>query len=306
MTNLNYKHLHYFWVVANKGGVARASESLHLTPQTISGQLRLLEEAVGAKLFSRVGRRLVLTEAGRLALGYADEIFNLGTELKEVLQSRPSGRPLRLVVGIADVVPKLIAYRLLEPALQLAEPVRIVCQEDKLDNLLADIALHKLDVVLADGPMPPGIHVRVFNHFLGECGITFFATGRRATRYRRHFPQSLENAPMLLPSGNSALRGVLRQWFEQVQVQPHIVGEFDDSALMKAFGQAGAGVFCAPSVIEREIARQYQVKFVGRTRKVRQQFYAISAERRLQHPAVVAVSHAARRKIFATGRHSRS
>ncbi len=298
MANLNYKHLHYFWVVANKGGIARASESLHLTPQTISGQLRVLEEAVGAKLFSRSGRHLVLTEAGRLTLSYADEIFTLGTELKEALQGQASGRPLRFRVGIAEVVPKLIAYRLLEPALKLAEPVRVICHEDKLDNLLAGMAVHKLDMLLTDSPMPPATNVRAFNHLLGECGTTFFAARALATRYRRNFPRTLNNAPMLLPTANSAVRVALAQWFDEVEIQPHIIGEFDDSALAKAFGQAGVGIFAAPTVIEQEIIRQYQVKPVGRTDKIRQQFYAISAERRLKHPAVVAVSHVARTNIF--------
>lgn len=302
MRGINYNHLYYFWMVAKEGGIARAGEVLHLTPQTISGQLHVLEESLGAKLFTRSGRNLVLTDMGRLALSYADEIFRLGAEMEDVLEGRVSGQALRFTVGIVDVVPKMIAYRLLEPALHLAEPVRIVCREGKLDNLLADIAVHKLDMVLADTPIGTAANVRAFNHLLGECGITFFAARELAPSYRSRFPESLRDAPMLLPATNTALRGALMQWLDQLNIQPRIAGEFEDSALMNAFGQAGVGIFIAPNVIEQEVMRQYDVEPIGRTDRVRERFYAISAERRLRHPAVVAVSNAARLEIFTAAR----
>ncbi len=298
MNSINYKHLYYFLIVAKEGSIARASERLHLTPQTISGQLSLLEDNMGVKLFERAGRGLVLSEAGQTALSYADEIFQLGAELKEVLRGRLSGHPLQLNVGITEVLPKLIAYRLLEPALQLPDPVHIVCREDKLNNLLADIAVHKLDMILTDSPIPPGMSVRAFNHQLGECGVSFFAAKNQAAAYSDNFPQSLDGAPMLVPCNGTTLRGALMQWFERLQINPRIVGEFDDSALMKAFGQAGVGIFSAPTVIEQEVRQQYNVDTIGYTADICERFYAISAERKLKHPAVVAVSQAARQDIF--------
>jgi len=298
MNNINYKHLHYFWVVAKEGSVVRAGKSLHLTPQTISGQITLLEESMEVKLFERAGRGLVLTEAGRMVFSYADEIFHLGLELKEVLRGQLTGRPLQFNVGITEVVPKLIAYRLLEPALQLPEQVHISCREDKLNKLLADIAVHKIDMILTDSPIPPGMSVKAFNHLLGECGVSFFAAKHQADTYRDNFPNSLDGAPILLPSDDTMLYSSLTQWFEQIKIAPIAVGTFDDSALMKAFGQAGVGVFSAPTVIEQEIRQQYNVETIGRTDDIRERFYAISAERKLKHPAVVAVSHAARLNIF--------
>lgn len=294
---MNYNHLHYFWVVAREGSIARASQVLHLTPQTISSQLRVLEDALGAELFRRAGRNLVLTDTGRLALNYAEEIFRLGSEMQEVLEGRSAGA-LQFTVGIVDVVPKLIAYRLLEPALHLPEPVRIVCREGKLEALLADIAVHKLDLIIADTPMPPSANVRAFNHLLGECGITFFAAPALAAAHRDGFPDSLTGAPMLLPATNTALRGALMQWLDEHGIAPQVAGEFEDSALMNAFGQAGVGVFLAPSAIETQLRRQYDVEPIGRTGRVTQSFYAISAERRLRHPAVLAIRDAARGEIF--------
>jgi LysR family transcriptional activator of nhaA len=298
MNMINYKHLHYFWVVAKEGSIVRASKVLHLTPQTISGQISLLEESMEVALFDRVGRGLVLTEAGQMALSYADEIFHLGLELKEVLHGQLSGRPLQFNVGITEVVPKLIAYRLLEPSLQLPEPVNISCREGKLNKLLADIAVHKLDMILTDSPIPPGMNVRAFNHPLGSCGVSFFAAKSQAAAYREDFPRSLDSAPMLLPSDDTTLYSSLTRWFDQIKIVPKAVGTFDDSALMKAFGQAGVGVFSAPTVIEQEVQQQYSVEIIGRTEEIRESFYAISAERKLKHPAVLAVSHAARHNIF--------
>ncbi len=295
---INYKHLHYFWVVANEGSIARASESLHLTPQTISGQLSLLEDNLGEALFNRVGRNLELTETGRLALSYADEIFSLGGELEEVLHNLPDGRPLVFKVGVADVVPKSIAYRLLAPSLKLSEPVRIVCRENNIDSLLADLALHKIDLVISDGPIPQNVKVRGYNHQLGECGISFFAVPELARQLSKNFPQSLKGAPLLLPGEMTVVQSRLLKWFDKLHIHPRIVGEFDDSALMKAFGQAGTGVFIAPTAIAAEVEKQYGVVVIGTTDEVREQFYAISVERKIRHPAVAAITETAREWLF--------
>jgi LysR family transcriptional activator of nhaA len=291
---INYKHLHYFWVVAKQGGIARASERLHLTPQTISGQVSLLEDSLGEALFRKVGRNLELTDTGRLVLSYADEIFSLGGELEEMVRNLPADRPMMFKVGVVDVVPKSIAYRLLAPALALKDPLRIVCKENSLDNLLAELALHRIDMVIADGPIPAGLGVRGFNHPLGECGISFLAINKLAKRLRKNFPHSLNAEPLLLPSEINLVQSRLMDWLDGLHIHPHIAGEFDDSALMKAFGQAGAGVFIAPSAIAQEVAKQYGVKVVGTTEDVREQFYAISIERRISHPAVAAITETAR------------
>ncbi len=298
---INYKHLHYFWVVAKEGGIARASERLHLTPQTISGQLSLLEENLGEALFNRVGRHLELTQTGRLALSYADEIFALGGELEEVVRHLPDGRPLVFKVGVADVVPKSIAYRLLAPALALPEPVRIVCREDNINALLAELALHRIDLVIADSPVPQGVNVRGFSHQLGECGISFFAVPQLARTLSKNFPHSLDAAPLLLPSEMAMVQSRLLQWFDKHHICPRIAGEFDDSALMKTFGQAGVGIFVAPTAIAAEVEKQYGVVVVGQTDEVREQFYAISVQRKISHPAVVAITETARQWLFRDG-----
>ena len=295
---INYKHLHYFWVVAKEGGVARASERLHLTPQTISGQLSLLEENLGEALFSRVGRNLEITETGRLVLSYADEIFSLGGELEEMVRNLPGGRPLVFKVGVADVVPKSIAYRLLAPALQLPEPVRIICRENTIDSLLAELAVHRLDLVITDSPIPPDVNVRGFNHPLGDCGVTFFASPQLARKLAKNFPDSLSGAPLLMPGEMTVVQGRLLKWFDKLHIHPRIVGEFDDSALMKAFGRAGAGAFIAPTPIAEEVEKQYGVVAIGQTDEVREQFYAISVERKISHPAVSAITEAAREWLF--------
>lgn len=295
---INYKHLHYFWVVAKEGGIARASERLHLTPQTISGQLSLLEDNMGEALFSRVGRNLELTETGRLVLSYADEIFSLGGELEEMVRNIPDGRPLIFRVGVADVVPKSIAYRLLAPSLQLQEPVRIICREGSIESLLAELAVHRVDLVIADGPIPPGVNVRGFNHLLGDCGISFLATPGLAKTLGDDFPHNLNGAPLLLPGEMTIVRSRLMQWFDGLHIYPRIVGEFDDSALMKAFGQTGAGIFIAPTPIASEVEKQYHVVSIGQTDKVRDLFYAISVERKISHPAIAAITETAREWLF--------
>jgi len=291
---INYKHLHYFWVVAKQGGIARASETLHITPQTISGQISLLEDSLGEALFQKAGRNLELTETGRVVLSYADEIFSLGGELEEAVRNMPSERPLTFKVGVADVVPKTIAYRLLSPVLELPDPVRLVCKENSLDVLLADLALHKIDLVIADSPIPPGVNVRGFNHSLGESGVSFMAAPELAKSLRRNFPHSLDGAPLLLPTEINVVQSRLIQWFDGQHIHPRIVGEFDDSALMKVFGQAGKGVFAVPTAISNEVAEHLGVKIIGSTEEVREQFYAISFERRITHPAVAAITTTAR------------
>lgn len=296
---LNYHHFLYFWMVAREGSIARAGKELRLAEPTISGQIRRLEEVLGEKLFRREGRRLVLTEVGRVAFRYADEIFPLGREFLETVRGHGTGRPLRLVIGVTDALPKAIVHRLLEPALRLGEPVCLICREDRsLEGFLAELAVHGLDLVLADAPAGPELPVRLFSHLLGECGTSFFASGRAAAGLRKKFPASLDGAPFLLPGRNAALRRTLEGWFETQKLRPRIVGEIDDSALVKVFGEVGLGVFAGPSAIEAEVLKRYRLRVIGRVGTLRQRFYAISAERRLSHPAVVAIADAARKVIF--------
>ena len=296
---LNYHHLLYFWVVAKEGSIVRASKELRLAHPTISGQIHRLEENLGEKLFARRGRNLVLTEVGRVAFRYADEIFSLGRELIDTLKGRASGKPLRLIVGVADVLPPSLVRRFLEPAFRMGHAVQIVCRADKsVEEFIAELALHRVDVVIADGPAGPGIPIRAFSHLLGECGTTFFAAPRLAASTRRKFPRSLDGTPFLLPGAPSAVRSALEQWFNSQDIHPRVVGEFDDSALAKDFGTEGMGIFAAPTVIEAEVRKQYRVRVVGRSDAVRQQFYAISVERKIRHPAVAAVCEAARKDLF--------
>ncbi|MCW8928744.1 MAG: transcriptional activator NhaR [Gammaproteobacteria bacterium] len=295
---INYKHLHYFWTVAKEGGVARASERLNLTPQTISGQLTVLENYLNVVLFNRVGRNLELTETGRLILSYADEIFSLGGELEEVIHQMPEERPQLFRVGVVDVVPKSITHRILKPVLDMPESVRMICRESSLDTLLADLAIHRLDLVLADRPIPPTISTRGFSHKLGECSISFFATEALQQTLIGDFPACLNGAPLLLPSKGNQLRSGIDQWLNKHHIHPRIVAEFDDSALMKAFGQEGAGIFIAPSVIEAEVEWQYQVMAIGQVDEVQEQFYAITVERRITHPVISVVMSSARESLF--------
>jgi LysR family transcriptional regulator, transcriptional activator of nhaA len=298
MTPLNYHHLHLFRTVARAGSLARAAAELGLTEPTVSTQVKALETRIGHALFSREGRRLQLTEAGQTALRYADEIFTLGDELQQTLHGQGTGRSLRLTVGITDVVPKLIAYRLIEPALHIGEPVTITCSDDTPDRLIAALSVHALDLVIADAPVTTASHVHAYNHLLGESGTTIFGSPELALRLRRRFPESLDGAPFLLPLSNSLLRRELDTWFQQHAVRPDVRGEFADSALLKVFAQSGLGAFAAPSVLEKEIQRQYAVKVIGRLPDVRERFYAISAPRRTPHPAVQAIARAARTRLF--------
>lgn len=295
---LNYRQLHYFWSAAKAGGIARGAEQLHLTPQTLSGQISQLEEALGVDLFRRAGRRLELTEAGHLALSYADEIFQAGSALEETLRHRHGERAILFRIGIADVVPKSIAYRLLAPALGLPESVHLVCREDKFERLLAELAIHRLDMVLADRPLPAGMDVKGYSHRLGMCGLTFFAAPELAAGLSAGFPRLLDGAPLLIPGDDSAVRGPLLRWLREQDIHPRLVGEFDNGALMKSFGQAGAGVFPAPTAIAAEVAAQYGVLPIGSTTAVNEQFFLITVERKLSHPAALVVSEAARHGLF--------
>jgi LysR family transcriptional activator of nhaA len=298
MEHLNYQHLERFWAVVREGGVTRASQKLHVSQPTVSAQVRTLEQSLGQRLFARSGRGLVLTDFGRAIYRYADQIFGLGRDLMDTARGRAAGHPLRLTAGVAMVVPKLIACRILEPALKLPGGVHLECLEDTPEQLLAQLALHHLDLVLADAPVGPTVKVRAFNHLLGECGVSVLGRPDLARAHRRGFPASLDGAPFLLARANSALRRSMEDWFDKQGVHPLVVGSFDDSALLKAFGQVGAGLFVAPTAIEAEVRKQYGVHLVGRLDSVREQFYAITVERTLKHPAVLAISEAARRTLF--------
>jgi len=294
---LNYHHLLYFWTVAKEGSIAAAGKKLLLAQPTISGQLRALERSIGEKLFIKAGRGLVLTDTGQLVYRYADEIFSLGREMSDALQGRPTGRPLELIVGIADVLPKLVSFRLLRPAMRLPTPVRIICREDKHDALIARLAVHELDIVLSDSPINPAVRLRAFNHLLGECGVTIMGKAKLARKYRRGFPRSLDGAPFILPTDNTSLRQSLNQWFDANNIRPDTQAELEDSALLKVFGQEGIGVFAVPTAIEKEVSQQYSVEAVGRVDNIKERFFAISAERKLKHPAILAISRAARKTL---------
>lgn len=298
MRHLNYNHLQYFWTVAREGSVAKAAEALHLTPQTISGQIKVLEQNIGQPLFERVGRRLAMTETGRIVYAYAEEIFAIGAELASTVRGNLPNTASTLVIGIVDSMPKLIAERIVMPAIGREPPLCVRCHEGSLSALLADLAVHKLDLVLSDQPVPRGLGIRAYDHALGQSGLTFFAPKGKARGYKGKFPDSLNGARMLLPTQHSALRRRLDDWFEVNKLAPVIVGEFDDSALLKAFGEAGAGLFAAPTAIEAEIMRMYRANPIGRTDDITESYFAISAERRLSHPAIVSITEAARAGLF--------
>jgi len=295
MNWLNYHHLLYFWTVAREGSLAAAGERLGLSASTLSMQVHSLERSLGIQLFERSGRRLSLTDAGRQAVRYADDIFNLGREFVDTMKGRvdPS---LRLNVGVVDGVPKLVAYRLLAPVLSRPS-LRWVCMEGTLDILLTRLSSHDLDLVISDAPIPPHAHTRAFNHPLGQCGVSFFASKRQASGLRRRFPGSLNSVNWLLPTKSNSLRRSLDRWFEAHLVRPQVVGEFDDSALLKVFAQQGLGCFAGPTAIEREICRQYQVAVVGRA-DIKEQFFAITMQRKFHHPGVQALVDSARHDLL--------
>jgi LysR family transcriptional regulator, transcriptional activator of nhaA len=294
---LNYHHLHYFWMVAREGGLAPAAAQLRLSPPTLSAQINALEAALGEELFVKQGRRLVLTDTGQVAYRYAEEIFSLGRELVGAVRGGSSGMPLRLAVGVAQSVPKLIARRLLEPVRKMGSEVYFVCREEPPERLLAELAVQALDVVLTDSPSGDVSNVRVFSHFLGESPIAIFGS-ERLTSLRSGFPRSLERAPFLLPTHSSVTRRALEGWFDEVGVRPKVVAEFDDGALLMAFAEDGAGLFAAPVVIQKEIKRQYRVHKIGMATGIKERFYALTGERRLKHPALVALTEAARSRLF--------
>lgn len=292
---MNFKHLHYFWVTARTGGIVRAGKQLHVTPQTLSGQIKLLEERLGQRLFRKSGRRLELTEAGQLALRYADEIFTLGAELEAELQrQRPAQRFKPLRIGITDAVPKAIAYRLIEPALEGDVHLKLVCEEGEMDDLLADLAVHRLDLVIADRPLPGHVNVRAFNHRLGRSTLSFFATRELRARSDKPFPQALADLPLLLPGTESAVRVQIEQWLAARKIAPNVAGEFEDGALMTAFGREGRGVFAAPGVLQEAIEREFGVGLIGHCPDMHQDFYAISVERRITHPGAARITRVAR------------
>jgi LysR family transcriptional activator of nhaA len=296
---VNYKHLHYFWATAKAGGIVRASQRLHISPQTLSGQIKLLEGRLGCALLRKQGRGVELTEEGRLVLGYAEQIFALGAELQAQLgQAREAGQALDFRVGLADSVHKAIAYRLLEPALAVAPQVRLICHEGKFQELLGQLAVQRLDLVLADEPMGRQLSIKAFNHTLGATAMSFFATPALKRSLGKRFPQCLDNAPLLLQGRASALRQRVDAWLSSQQLRPRVVGEFDDAALMKAFGGEGRGVFMAPTVLEAETSAQYGVRVVGRSTELVEEFYAVSVERRITHPCVAAITEAARSQLF--------
>ena len=296
---MNFKHLYYFWVTAKAGGIMRAGEQLHTTPQTLSGQIKLLEERLGSKLFRKNGRQLELTDDGRLALDYADQIFTLGAEMESAIrQARGGRRVLDFRVGVADSVAKSVVYRLLEPALSISEPVKLICSEGKFPDLVAQLALHRLDLVISDEALSRRISVKAFNHPLGRSTMSFFCAPVLKSRLQGRFPECLNDMPMLIQGASASIRQQLEGWLTRHQLHPQVIGEFDDVALMKAFGREGRGVFLAPTVLEAETLEQFGVEVIGRTEELVEEFYAVSVERRITHPCVVAITDAARGQLF--------
>jgi LysR family transcriptional activator of nhaA len=295
---LNYHHLLYFWTVAREGTVAQAARKLFLAQSTISGQVRALEKSLDSKLFEQVGRNLVLTDSGKMVYRYADEIFSLGRDLQAALAGHPDGRMTRLEVGVSDVLPRWIVYLLLQPALELTDQIQLICHDDKTDRLLSRLVLNELDVVLTDIPAGPLVKIRAYNHLLGDCGVSFLASSKLAIKYRRNFPKSLDQAPFLLPLEGTALRRSLDEWFTKVGIRPIVRCEVGDRDLFEVFAEAGTGVFATPTILEQRLRRQFDVQVVGRVEEIREKYYAISTERKLKHPGVIAISDAARKQLF--------
>ncbi len=294
---LNYHHLRYFWTVAREGGLQQAATKLHVSPPSISAQIRELEEALDVKLFRRSGRRNVLTDAGQIALRHADEIFGLGNDLVSSLKQRPTERALKLHIGVADSLPKLVTYEILKPALELSA-VHLVCREGKIDELLAQLGTHRLDIVLADEPASSSVKFRAFNHRLGESAVTFCAAPSLAQRLRRGFPKSLDDTPALLPIENSPLRRALESWFRARKIAPRVIAEFEDLALMKVMAAQEHGVVPVPSVVVQEAIDRYGLREIGAAENCREEFYAITAERKITHPVVSLLTGHARRLVF--------
>lgn len=298
MKRINYQHLFYFWNVVREESITRACEKLHLAQPTISGQLAVFEQTIGEKLFHRNGRKLVLTDTGRIVYHYAEEIFSIGRELANTLNGRIAGGGMRLTVGVTDALPKLAVYRLLAPAFSIPEPVQIICFADKAERLLNETALLSVDLILSDTPLMSASSSKAFNHLLGESGITVFGTEQHARTYKANFPRSLSGAPFLLPTNNTALRRALDQWFESEAITPIVRAEIEDSALIKTFGAGGVGLFVAPCSLESEVQKQYGVEIIGRIDSVHERFYAITLRRKLNHPAVTAILNNANNRLF--------
>ena len=296
--NINYKHLHYFWVVANQGSIARAAEKLFITPQTISGQLSMLEERIGQPLFDRVGRRLRLTETGRLVLRYADDIFTLGKELNDVLRGAPILGTSEFIVSAASALPKTIVYKILEPALGVSNDISLTCKEGPVEAILGELAVHEVDMVLTDTPLSSAFSIKAYNHYLGQSCLSFFASAGLAAKLQGEFPACLQDTPMLLPTKQYAIRQLFDKWCLDNAIFPIVRGQYDDSALMKSFGKAGFGVFFMPSIIEDEVRDGFGLQVIGRSTTLKQKFYAISSERKVTHPAIAAICDTARDKIF--------
>jgi LysR family transcriptional regulator, transcriptional activator of nhaA len=296
---LNFHHLRYFWVVAKEGGLRKAAEKLHVSQPTISAQIAALEGVFGEKLFRRGGRALALTEAGQHVFVYAEEIFSIGRDLLDSVKLRPTSRPLRLRLGVADALPKLVTYQIIEPIFHLSQPVQLACWETKVSDMLVELAAYRLDLVLADEPASSGVHANIFNHLLGDCGVAFCAEAHLAAKLRRGFPKSLNGAPALLPMSNSGLRRSLEKWFHAIGVRPRLVGELEDPALVNILALHGLGFMCVPAMVVKEIVARFGFRTIGRTDECRQQFYAITPERKLTHPAVTAITSDARGRLFA-------
>ncbi|WKD51303.1 transcriptional activator NhaR [Microbulbifer spongiae] len=295
---LNYNHLRYFYTIASEGSIVKAAKVLHLSPQTISGQLTVFENYLGVQLFERKGKRLVMNQSGKMVYGYAEDIFSLGAELQQRINAVDSSQPFVFNVGVTDVIPKILAVDILKNSFDLEGPIKLVCREGDFDSLLSELALNQLDLVLSDRPLAPGVPIRAYNHLLGECGLSFYADTQSARKLRKGFPESLHQHPFLICGDKSNQKINLQSWFNQKQIHPAITAEFDDSAMMKYFGQSGYGVFCTPRIIEKHVSRQYGVSVIGRTTQVTERFYAISPERKVKHPGVKMLVEAAE-KIFA-------
>lgn len=302
MEKLNYKRLEHFWAVGKEGSVTGAARLLGVSQPAVSAQVRGLERELGESLLRKSGRTVVLTDMGDLVFRYADEIFSIGRELAETVRGQPSERPLRLTVGMVQAMPKLVVYHLVTPALRMDRSVRLVLREDRPERLFAELALHSVDLVLSDAPLPGPLSVKAYNHPLGDCGVSILATAELAVKHRKGFPKSLDGAPFLLPTQNTALRRAMDRWFDANDIRPSTVAEVEDSAVIKVFGQEGAGLIAIPSVVEEQVCRQYGVELVGAIDDIRERFYAISAERRIVHPAVAAITEAARSHLFPAGR----
>lgn len=294
---LNFHHLRYFWMVAREGGLRQAAEKLHVSPPSISAQIHELEAALGEKLFRRAGRANVLTDAGQIALRYADEIFGLGRELAAAIKQQPTTKALRLHVGVADSFPKLVTQQILQPVFAMPQAVHVICREGKVTDLLGQLAAHRLDVVLADEPATGGLKMRVFNHPLGECGVTFCAGPRLAATLRKGFPRSLHHAPALLPAEGTGLRRSVEQWFQSLGIAPRVLAEFEDAALMKVMAADGRGFIPVPTLVAQEAIDRFSLRIIGATEKCREQFFAVTADRRIHHPAVAVITGAGRAEV---------